>query len=89
MDARRTNEQAERLQRVRIGLTGLAAVFLVVAAAGVLTQSASEERPVPLPTGTPAPANLAAEPQEPLAELGVAPSQDPVPNAQAPGSAPR
>lgn len=87
MDARRTNERPERLQRVRIGLTGLAAVLLVVAAADVLTRSATEERPV-LPTGSLQPANL-EEPQEPLAELGVAPSQDPAPNAAAPGSAPR
>jgi hypothetical protein len=75
----------ERLQRVRIGATGLAAVFLLIMMAGALTQSASDEKPVQqqadvqaAPGGLPELVgnNLAAEelPKEPLAELGVAPS---------------
>lgn len=69
------------MQRVRIGLTGLAFVFVLVLLAAVFS-SASNEEPI-----TPnslerqiAPANSAgaaagdeAEPTEPLAELGVAP----------------
>lgn len=77
-------ERQERLQRIRIGATGLAAVFLVVASAGVLTSSASDETPVAqqadVETASGLPDivgnQLANEtlPQEPLAELGVAPS---------------
>lgn len=77
----------ERQQRVRIGLTGLAAVFLVIATAGALTGSASDEMPVDQQANVDVPAglpelvgnDLAAEtlPKEPLAELGVAPSTTP------------
>lgn len=70
---------------MRIGATGLAAVFLLVMMAGALTHSASDEKPVQqqadvqtAPGGLPELVgnNLAAEelPKEPLAELGVAPS---------------
>lgn len=65
------------MQRVRIGLTGLAFVFVLVLLATALVRP-SEEAPLspnliePAVTGTPAGGN-AAEPQEPLAELGVAP----------------
>ena len=80
-------DKKERLQRVRIGATGLAAVILVVMGAGALTRSASDEAPVDrqddveTPSGLPdmgAPANNSsvAKPQEPLAELGVAPSPE-------------
>lgn len=78
------NDRQERLQRVRIGVTGLAAVFLVVLSAGVIINSASDEAPVQqeanveVPMGLPdiVGNDLAEEPlpQEPLAELGVAPS---------------
>ena len=65
------------MQRVRIGLTGLAFVFVLVLLGAVFT-SPSEEPPITansieqqlLPSN--ALAN-AAEPKEPLAELGVAP----------------
>ena len=68
------------MQRVRIGLTGLAFVFVVVLLAAVFTNPTEEEPITPnlieqqLAPGTqpPPPAN-AAEPTEPLAELGVAP----------------
>ncbi|RJF91497.1 hypothetical protein D3876_09820 [Sphingomonas cavernae] len=72
------------MQRVRIGVTGLAAVFLVVLSAGAIISSASDEAPVQQQANVEAPMglpdivgdNLAQEPlpQEPLAELGVAPS---------------
>ncbi|MCJ8159853.1 hypothetical protein [Sphingomonas sp. LaA6.9] len=78
------NEKQERLQRVRIGATGLAAVFLVVLSAGAIINSASDEIPVQEQANVEAPMGLPdivgndlAEdplPQEPLAELGVAPS---------------
>ncbi len=69
------------MQRVRIGLTGLAFVFVLVMLGMVFT-SPSDEEPItanaieqelsgaaPVPTP---PAND-AQPKEPLAELGVAP----------------
>ena len=86
------------MQRVRIGLTGLAFVFLAVLLAAVFTSE-----PVGEPTITPnlieqqrrgqgaePPAPAEAEPTEPLAELGVAPGnaeqnvQAPAPAAPAP-----
>ena len=67
------------MQRVRIGLTGLAFVFVLVLLAAVFT-SPSDEPPITANTidrsrNGLAEANLAdeAEPKEPLAELGVAP----------------
>lgn len=68
------------MQRVRIGLTGLAFVFVLVLL-GAVFRSASDEAPITansveqqLSTGGPAPGNAQlAEPNEPLAELGVAP----------------
>jgi hypothetical protein len=67
------------MQRVRIGLTGLAFVFVLVLLAAIFT-SPSEEPPITansiehqMAPGA-AVANAAdAEPKEPLAELGVAP----------------
>jgi len=64
------------MQRVRIGLTGLAFVFVLVLLAAIFT-SPSEEEPITTNMieqgGTNVMANSAAEPKEPLAELGVAP----------------
>lgn len=70
------------MQRVRIGLTGLAFVFLLVLLGAVFT-SPSNEEPITLNLietqlsgGNQAAAAAAvnnAEPKEPLAELGVAP----------------
>ncbi len=67
------------MQRVRIGLTGLAFVFLVVLMAMVLTREPAGEAPITpnllehQSIGTPAP--KVQEPTEPLAELGVAPGK--------------
>ncbi|MBB5686088.1 hypothetical protein [Sphingobium boeckii] len=78
-------EKKERLQRVRIGATGLAAVLLVILGAGALTRSASDETPVDQTPGVETPGGLpdltgnagaSQKTQEPLAELGVAPSMD-------------
>ena len=67
------------MQRVRIGLTGLAFIFVLVLLAAIFT-SPSEEPPITANsieqqmTPGSASANAAdAEPKEPLAELGVAP----------------
>ena len=55
-------------QRIRIGLTGLAFAFLLVLIGSVISRSGGEPAP---PTA--AEQKAAAEPNEPLAELGVAP----------------
>jgi hypothetical protein len=68
------------VQRVRIGLTGLAFVFLLVLLGAVFTSPSNEAPITPnlIETqlsggkGPPPPGNQ-TEPKEPLAELGVAP----------------
>ena len=72
------------MQRVRIGLTGLAFVFLVVLLAAVFTSQSAQEAPITpglieqqrsgSPPLAPTQTEL-AEPTEPLAELGVAPGK--------------
>jgi hypothetical protein len=60
-------EHLNSMQRIRIGLTGLAFVFLLVLLGTAISRNSGEP-----------PANGAAnsaEPNEPLAELGVAPGQ--------------
>lgn len=66
------------MQRVRIGLTGLAFIFVLVLLAAIFSNP-SDEKPITANTialdasgQAPAPA---AEPAEPLAELGVAPGK--------------
>ena len=72
------------MQRVRIGLTGLAFVFLAVLLAAVFTRNPTREAPITpnlieqqkagAPAAAPALAPSAATgPTEPLAQLGVAP----------------
>ena len=70
------------MQRVRIGLTGLAFVFLVVLLAAVFTRNPTREAPITpnlieqQKAGRAAPAApppAAAQPTDPLAQLGVAP----------------
>ena len=63
---------SERTQRVRIGLTGLAFVFLLVLLGTAVSRSGDD------PAAGPAQANGLAneiEPEEPLAQIGVAPGQ--------------
>jgi hypothetical protein len=55
-------------QRIRIGLTGLAFAFLLVLLGSVISRSGSDDRAANAQN-----AALNAEPNEPLAELGVAP----------------
>jgi hypothetical protein len=70
------------MQRVRIGLTGLAFVFLVVLLAAVFTRNPTREAPITpnlieqQKAGAHAPVQAPAttpQPTEPLAQLGVAP----------------
>jgi hypothetical protein len=82
------------VQRVRIGLTGLAFVFILVLLGAVFSRSPTNESPITgnlierqLKAGNQsaagAPAQNQAAPQEPLAQLGVAPG-----NADQNGGAP-
>jgi hypothetical protein len=79
------------VQRVRIGLTGLAFVFILVLLGAVFSRSPTNESPITgnlierqLKAGNQsAPAHNEAVPQEPLAQLGVAPG-----NADQNGAAP-
>ena len=88
------------MQRVRIGLTGLAFVFVLVLL-GAVFASPSAEEPItanlieqhrgPDNGSAPTAAQLnAAQPKEPLAELGLAPGNaDANQAAQAPAAASR
>ncbi len=70
------------MQRVRIGLTGLAFVFVLVLLAAVFT-GATDEQPITangIEAATDNAPNMAVaseEAEEPLAELGVAPGNGP------------
>lgn len=73
--------ERERQNRVRIGVTGLAFVFVAVLLAASFSGTASDEPPLTADTrpdttaadGIDGAANETEPPQEPLAELGVAP----------------
>jgi hypothetical protein len=81
------------MQRVRVGLTGLATVLLLIGVASAIFSSARDEAPV-VAEGAPKPevvanmtegmvTNSAAEPKdEPIAELGIAPrtAESPAPD---------
>lgn len=54
-------------QRIRIGLTGLAAAFIIVLFASAISRSSHDD------ASNAAQQAVANEPSEPLAELGVAP----------------
>lgn len=81
---RKAREQTQSMQRVTVGMTGLAVVLLLIGLASAIFSSASREAPV-VAIGAAKPdvvANLtignqvAPEPavKEPLAEIGVTPS---------------
>ena len=83
------------MQRVRIGLTGLAFVFLLVVLGTVFTSPSNEAPITPnlietqLSGGNQVapPGTNEAQPKEPLAELGVAPGNADDDNAVAPAPA--
>lgn len=69
----------QTIQRVKVGMVGLAAVILLIGLASAIFSAANRERPGIAGNATAAvkPATNAADPaNEPLAELGVAPSAD-------------
>lgn len=66
----------QNMQRVRVGLTGLAFVFILVLLGAIFSRASDEEPITPNmieQMGSPNAAAPEAEPNEPLAELGVAP----------------
>jgi len=70
-------EAKERVQRVRIGLTGLAFVFVLVLIGAAITRWSADppgENPVIVNT-------MPAAPNEPLAEIGAAPGESSAANA--------
>lgn len=82
-------DTSQTMQRVRVGLTGLAVVLLLIGMASAVFNSASRERPVSV-VGGPKPAIVAelsnsTAPDtlvsEPLAELGLTPSAETTGNA--------
>lgn len=74
-----TPRRQEGLQRVQIGLTGLAGVVLLVGLANIVIEKARIDDPaVPPPTVPTLDVNAVA-PKEPLAELGVQPAPEQLP----------
>ena len=74
-----TPRRQEGLQRVQIGLTGLAGVVLLVGLANIVIDKARIDDPaIPPPTVPTLDANALA-PKEPLAELGVQPAPEQAP----------
>lgn len=79
-----TDPRHERASRIRIGATGLAAIVVIVLLAASFSGTASNEPELTpeamaeqaLTDGDPTPAE--EMPQEPLAELGVAPGTGPI-----------
>lgn len=78
------------MQRVRIGLTGLAGVFVLVLVAAALFRAVSNEPSVStdltgnVVVGDTGNSLASATPKEPLAELGVTPGA--APEAEAPNT---
>ncbi len=81
---KKASEQTQAMQRVKVGMTGLALVLLLIGLASAIFSSASRETPVTV-VGAAKPAIVAEltmdnetaagdSPKEPLAELGVTPS---------------
>jgi cobalamin synthase len=84
----------QAMQRVKVGMVGLAAVVLLIGLASAIFSAANRERPIGGAPQAQAVANMtavnsamAADPtNEPLAELGVAPSaSEPSPTPSKPG----
>lgn len=79
-------DPAQAMQRIRVGMTGLAAVILLMVLSFVIFSSANREAPVSAAGASNAAVvanltgvdNIAADRarDEPLAEMGVAPSTD-------------
>ena len=83
-------DKQERIQRIRIGLTGLAFVFLLVLLGTAISRSSDD----PLAPPDQNAALMPDEPNEPLAEIGAAPgsvtsANQVLPDERAPGPPPQ
>lgn len=75
-----TPRRQEGLQRVQIGLTGLAGVVLLVGLANIVIEKARvDDAALPPPTVPTVSTTNAVSPKEPLAELGVQPAPEQAP----------
>lgn len=74
-----TPRRQEGLQRVQIGLTGLAGVVLLVGLANIVIEKARIDDAALPPPSVPALSVNAVSPKEPLAELGVQPAPEQAP----------
>jgi hypothetical protein len=85
-------ETSQTMQRIRVGVTGLAIVLLLIGLAGVIFNAVNRERPIAAIGGA-KPETVAAiadsngqagdQRNEPLADLGVAPANLPENNQAA------
>jgi hypothetical protein len=84
-DAPAKDQRDAAIQRVRVGLTGLAAVFLLtLLAASIFGMLGQDDHGAKLANGVTSNGTIVPEtPREPLAELGVAPGGN-APKASAP-----
>jgi len=75
-----TPRRVEGLQRVQIGLTGLAGVVLLVGLANIVIEKARvDDAALPPPAVPTMTGNAAVSPRDPLAELGVQPAPEQAP----------
>lgn len=74
-----TPRRQEGLQRVQIGLTGLAGVVLLVGLANIVIDKARMDDAALPPPVVPTMTQNAVSPKEPLAELGVQPAPEQAP----------
>lgn len=72
-----SGEEPSHRQRIRIGLTGLAFVFLLVIIGAAITRWSAE----PDAKNATVMANASKEPSDPLAEIGAAPGDSSAANA--------
>ncbi|MBB6123593.1 hypothetical protein [Sphingobium subterraneum] len=76
-----TARRKEEMQRVQVGLTGLAGILLMVGLVNIVVEKVRNEDASSLTTVVPANAtdatNASAQRNEPLAELGVTPVSEP------------
>ena len=83
-----TDDRGEGWRRIRVGLTGLAAILLLIGFASAMLSRITDQAAVTAQTAAPAQKNAAKETSndEPMAELGVVPgapeSAVPAPAAQ-------
>ena len=74
-----TPRRQEGLQRVQIGLTGLAGVVLLVGLANIVIEKARVDDAALAPPTVPTLETNAVAPKEPLADLGVQPAAEQAP----------